>query len=449
MEKINNIAESSNTKNVPVSITGLSHEGRGIAHINGKTSFVEDALPGESVLVEIVKKHRQYDEAKTTAVLKRSSDRVTPKCIRYGICGACSLQHLSTDAQLKHKEKTLLEQLAHIAGTQPNTLLSPLQASSWGYRRRARLGVKYVVKKQAVLVGFREKNGRYLAELKGCETLAPRIAQLIMPLRQLISTLKAYQSIPQIEASLGDEDLALVFRHLAPLDNEDHTKLKVFAKEHQLQLYLQPGNESTMHCIWPEIRPKSLSYRIDLAHQPSKPLELFFEPNHFIQINAAINQSMINRAIELLSPNFSDRILDLFCGLGNFSLPLATQCQSVIGIEGSPELVACARENAMHNTISNVQFYTADLSNPISEQSWSQQRFNKLLLDPPRSGALEIIQQISSWPIERIVYVSCNSASLARDAGELIKQGYTLEQAGVMDMFPHTQHSEAICLFTR
>lgn len=444
METINNSPDA-----LPISIIDLSHEGRGIAHINGKTTFVQDALPGESVLIQITKKHRQYDEAKTTTVLKRSPDRATPKCIHYDICGGCSLQHLDVDAQLKLKEKTLLEQLIHIAGTQPNTLLPPLKGPSWGYRRRARLGVKYVIKKQAVLVGFREKNGRYLAQLKGCETLAPRIAQLITPLQQLISTLKAYPAIPQIEASLGDEDLALVFRHLTPLDNDDHSKLKAFAQEYQLQLYLQPGNESTMHCIWPEIKPKPLSYRIDLAHQPSKPLELLFEPNHFIQINAAINQSMINRAIELLAPNFSDRILDLFCGLGNFSLPLATQCQSVIGIEGSPELVARARENAMHNTISNVQFYTADLFNPISEQSWSQQRFNKLLLDPPRSGALEIIQQISSWPIERIVYVSCNSASLARDTGELIKQGYTLEQAGVMDMFPHTQHSEAICLFTR
>ncbi|WP_197720795.1 TRAM domain-containing protein [Candidatus Rickettsiella viridis] len=258
MEKINNAAENSNTKTIPVSIIGLSHEGRGIAHINGKTSFVQDALPGESVLVEITKKHRQYDEARTTAILKRSPDRVTPKCIHYGICGGCSLQHLNTDAQLKHKEKTLLEQLAHIAGTQPNILLPPLKGPSWGYRRRARLGVKYVAKKQAVLVGFREKNGRYLAQLKSCETLAPRIAQLISPLQQLISTLKAYQTIPQIEASLGDEDLALVFRHLTPLDSEDRTKLKAFAKEYQLQLYLQPGNESTMHCIWPEIKPKSL-----------------------------------------------------------------------------------------------------------------------------------------------------------------------------------------------
>lgn len=450
MEKINSHSlKNLDRGSIPISIVDLSHEGRGIAQINGKTCFVQNALPGETVLVQITKKHRQYDEAKTTEILTPSPDRVTPKCKHYGVCGGCSMQHLNVALQLKHKEKTLLEQLTHIAATKPNTVLPPLTASCWGYRRRARLGVKYVDKKQTVLVGFREKNGRYLAQLEGCETLAPKIAQLILPLQHLIRTLKMYQAIPQIEATLGDQDLALIFRHLVPLDNEDKSKLKIFAKMHQLQLYLQPGNESTIHCIWPEAEPKSLSYCLDLPHQPGKSVELLFGPNNFIQINAAINQAMVTRAIELLAPNFSDRILDLFCGLGNFSIPLATQCQSVIGIEGSPELVARARENAMHNAIANTQFYVADLSQPIKEQAWSQQAYNKLLLDPPRSGALEIIQQISSWPIERIVYVSCNSASLARDAGELIKQGYTLEQAGVMDMFPHTQHSEAICLFTK
>ncbi len=443
MEKLTTTLDST------ISITDLSHEGRGIAHINGKTTFIQDALPGETVLIQMTKKYRQYDEAKTTAVINSSPDRVTPKCSHYGICGGCSLQHLSTEAQLQHKEKTLLAQLIQFAGIQTETLLPPLKGKSWGYRRRARLGVRYVAKKQAVLVGFREKNGRYLAQLQGCETLEPKIAQLILPLQSLIQSLKAYQAIPQIEAALGDETLALVFRHLTPLEVTDQDKLKVFAMENQLQLYLQPGNESTTHCLWPEIEPKRLSYRLNIDSGLLKPLELFFEPSHFIQINAAINQSMIKCAMELLAPNFSDQILDLFCGLGNFSLPLATQCQSVVGVEGALELVEQARKNAMHNAISNVQFYTADLSSPIKDQAWSQKPFNKLLLDPPRSGALEIIQQISSWQIERIVYVSCNSATLARDAAELIKQGYQLKQAGVMDMFPHTQHSEAICLFTK
>jgi 23S rRNA (uracil1939-C5)-methyltransferase len=434
----------------PITITALSHEGRGIAHINGKTTFVHDALPGETVFIQTTKKNRQYNEAKATEILEASPDRVSAKCAHYGMCGGCSLQHLNTDAQLRHKEKALLEQLHHIAGVQPKTLLPPLKAKNWDYRRRARLGVKYVAKKQAVLVGFREKNGRYLAQLQGCETLDQKIGQLIAPLQTLISTLNAYQAIPQIEAALGDETLALVFRHLTPLEIADHAKLKAFAQAHQLQLYLQPGNESTTHCLWPEVNPKPLSYHLSLPGGfATTSLELCFEPHHFIQINAAINQAMITRAMELLSINFSDQILDLFCGLGNFSLPLATQCQSVIGVEGSSELVAQARKNAMHNAISNAQFYTADLSLPIKEQIWSQLPFNKLLLDPPRSGAFEIIQQISSWQIERIVYVSCNSASLARDAGELVKQGYHLEQAGIMDMFPHTQHSETICLFTK
>lgn len=443
MEKLNT------TLNCPVSITDLSHEGRGIARINGKTVFIQDALPGEIALIQITKKHRQYDEAKATMILNASPDRVTPRCSHYGICGGCSLQHLNTDAQLQHKEKSLLTQLKHLAKIQPDVLLPPLKAKNWGYRRRARLGVKYVAKKQAVLVGFREKNGRYLAELQSCAALEPKISQLILPLQKVIRSLQVYQAIPQIEVALGDEILALVFRHLVPLEKEDHAKLKTFAMENQLQLYLQPGNESTMHCIWPEMDSKPLRYHLHADSLLPKPLELFFEPRHFIQINATINQSMIKRAIELLAPNFSDQILDLFCGLGNFSLPLATQCQSVIGVEGSSELVAQAKKNAMHNTISNVQFYTSDLSKPIKEQAWSQKSFNKLLLDPPRSGAFEIIQQISSWQIERIVYVSCNSATLARDAAELIKQGYHLAQAGVMDMFPHTQHSEAICLFTK
>lgn len=434
------------TDSTPVLITGISHEGRGIAHINGKITFIENALPGETVLIAYNKKRRCYDEAKSIQILIASPDRIQPECLHYGICGGCSLQHLSNAAQLQHKEKTLLEQFNHFAGIKPKSLLPPLTAASWGYRRRARLGVKYVTKKQAVLVGFREKNGHYLAELQACKTLDPRVGQLLVPLQQLIRTLKAFEAIPQIEAALGDDMLALVFRHLVPLDSSDQIKLKNFAEHHQLQLYLQPGNESTTHCIWPE-KPKLLSYRLE--NKGYKSLELLFEPKHFVQINADINQAMIKRAMELLSPNFSDRILDLFCGLGNFSLPLATRCQFVVGIEGYTELVERAKANALHNAINNTHFYTADLTASIQKENWAQQTFNKILLDPPRSGALEIIQQIAHWDVERIVYVSCNPASLARDAGELVKQGYSVQQVGIMDMFPQTHHSEAICLFTK
>lgn len=440
--------EKLSTPSLPIVITGISAEGRGIAHINGKTTFIQDALPGETVHIHYTKRRRQYDEAKATQIIERSSDRVQPQCPHYGICGGCSLQHAHTDMQLRHKEKVLLEQLHQIAGLQPKRLLPPLQGNAWAYRRRARLGVKYVTKKQAVLVGFREKNAHYLAQLQTCEILDTRIAQLILPLQRLIGSLRAYQAIPQIETALGEKTLALVFRHLVPLETEDCNKLKAFAKDHQLQLYLQPGNESTAHCIWPEIDAEPLYYSINLGNLPT-PLNLFFKPYHFIQINAAINRSMINCAMELLEPNCNDQLLDLFCGLGNFSLPLATQSRSVTGIEGSPELVEQARENAMHNAISNVKFYIADLADTLQDEAWAQQSYNKLLLDPPRSGACKLIQQLASWKLERIVYISCHVGSLARDASELAKQGYHIEKAGIMDMFPHTSHSETICLFTK
>ncbi len=258
--------------------------------------------------------------------------------------------------------------------------------------------------------------------------------------------MNAFQAIPQIEVAIGDENLGLVFRHLVPLSNFDSVQLKNFAQKYNVQLYLQPGDENTTHCIWPE-NPKLLSYR--LQNKGYRSLELLFQPRHFIQINAIINQAMIQQAIELLSPNFSDRILDLFCGLGNFSLPLSLQCQSVVGIEGHIGLVEQAKVNARHNSINNTQFYAADLTGSILKEAWTQQTFNKILLDPPRSGALEIIRQIAHWNAEKIVYVSCNPATLARDTEELIKQGYTLQHAGVIDMFPQTHHSEAICLFSR
>ncbi|EDP46761.1 23S rRNA (uracil(1939)-C(5))-methyltransferase RlmD [Rickettsiella grylli] len=430
----------------PIFITGISHEGRGIAHINGKITFIENALPGERVSIVYTKKRRAYDEARATQILNASTDRIQPQCPHFNQCGGCNLQHLNHQAQLQHKEKILVNQLTHVAKTKPTSLLAPVMATGWGYRRRARLGVKYVAKKQAVLVGFREKNGHYLAQIQTCKTLDFRVDRLLIPLQQLIQSLNAFHDIPQIEVALGDEILGLVFRHLVPLNNSDVLALKNFAKKYSVQLYLQPGNEKTTHCIWPE-NPQLLSYR--LQNKAHRSLEFFFEPHHFIQINATINQAMIQHAIELLSPHFSDRILDLFCGLGNFSLPLALRCQSVVGIEGHSALVEQAKINARHNAINNTQFYTADLTGSILKEVWAQQTFNKILLDPPRSGALEVIQQIARWKVEKMVYISCNPATLARDSEELIKQGYHLERAGIMDMFPQTHHSEAICLFTQ
>lgn len=432
------------TTSFKATITALTHDGRGIAHINGKTTFIENALPGEEVLFSYSKKHNKYDEGKTTEILKPSTDRVIPLCQHYGICGGCALQHLSNDAQLNLKQKTLLEQLKHFGGVEPEILLPALRGPLWGYRRRGRLGAKYVTKKQSVLVGFREKNGRYLADLKRCEVLDPKVGTLLVPLQNLIAGLKAFQHIPQIEIAISDDTTGLVFRHLTPLDINDLAQLKNFAQAHHIQLYLQPGDTQSIHCIWPEKDPKQLFYRL-----PEQRLELAFNPSDFTQINSEINRKMVNLALELLEPKISDRILDLFCGLGNFTLAIAQHCSEVVGIEGSAALVAQAQKNALHNNIHNAFFYEANLASDSLSGEWTKQNFNKILLDPPRTGALEIIQNLPKWNIERIVYVSCNPATLARDAGELAKQGYRLFKAGIMDMFPHTHHVEAISLFIK
>jgi len=432
------------TASFKTTISALTHDGRGIAHINGKTTFIENALPGEEVLFSYTKKHSKYDEGKTTEILSPSADRVTPQCQHYGICGGCALQHLSGAAQLNLKQKTLLEQLKHFGGVEPENLLPPLEGPLWGYRRRGRLGAKYVVKKQAVLVGFREKNGRYLADLQSCEVLDPKVGTLLVPLQNLIAGLKSFQHIPQIEVAISDDTTGLVFRHMVPLDSSDIAALKNFAQTNHIQLYLQPGDTHSIHCIWPEKDPKQLYYQL-----PQQKLELHFNPSDFTQINSEINRKMVNLALELLEPKISDQILDLFCGLGNFTLAIAQQCKEVIGIEGSEALVAQAQKNAQHNNIHNAFFYAANLASDSLSGEWTKQNFNKILLDPPRTGALEIIQNFPKWDIERIVYVSCNPATLARDAGELAKQGYRLFKAGIMDMFPHTNHVEAISLFIK
>jgi 23S rRNA (uracil1939-C5)-methyltransferase len=444
------LTDSSTQPTPCLTIDQLSHEGRGVGVQQGKKVFVDNALPGEEVRIRYTKRHRQYDEAQALEILTPAPHRTPPHCEHFSICGGCRLQHLDSAAQLRYKEQILREQLTHFAGLHAEQWLAPLSGPVWGYRRRARLGVKYVAKKQRVLVGFREKNGRYLAQLNHCATLETAIARLITPLQTLIASLSAYQQIPQIEAALGDDTLALVFRHLVALSKTDQLKLQQFAEEHGVQLYLQPGNEQTTHCVWPEQNPKPLTYRLNGLGTHAQDLVLTFEPQDFIQINATMNQKMIEQAIALLDLTPQDQVLDLFCGLGNFSLPMAVRAQTVVGVEGCANLVARAQHNARANHLSNVTFYTADLFQPTGESAWWSTPFNKLLLDPPRSGACEIIQQLKTQPtLERIVYVSCNSASLARDAGLLAEQGYHLRQAGIMDMFPHTPHSEAICLFTR
>lgn len=426
------------------SITALSHDGRGIAHINGKTTFIENALPNETVSFVYTKHHSKYDEGRAIEIINSVPERAEPKCQHYGVCGGCSLQHISSAAQLDIKQKMLLEQLKHFGNVQPETILPPLTGSIWGYRRKARLGVKYVAKKNAVLVGFREKNNRFLADLKRCEVLHPSVGNLIGELKLLITDLKAYQQIAQIEVAVSDNETALIFRHMAPLVKEDLEKLINFAKAHNLKIYLQPGNPQTVHLLWPEQGDEYLHYNLS-----EYDLTFAFQPTGFTQVNTEINQQMVKRTLELMELKNTDRVLDLFCGIGNFTLPIARSCAEVIGVEGDADLVKQAEKNAQHNSISNAKFYKADLMADWNVATWAKNSFNKVLLDPPRTGALEVMQHITQFKAERIVYVSCNPATLARDAGVLVQSGYRLAAAGIMDMFPHTHHVEALAVFIK
>ncbi|MCL5669165.1 MAG: 23S rRNA (uracil(1939)-C(5))-methyltransferase RlmD [Gammaproteobacteria bacterium] len=444
---------------VTAHVESLSSDGRGVAHVNGKAVFIEGALPGEQVLFTYVTRRKRYDEAKVEKIIKPSPDRVEPRCAHFNICGGCSLQHLSPAAQIAAKQQVLLDGLKHIGGIEPKVVLAPhtdvpvsreagcrkrppLTGPSWGYRRRARLGVKFVIKKDKLLIGFREKRSSLLADIDRCEVLHPPVGGLLPALRELIAGLEAYNSIPQIEVAAGDEATALVFRNLVQLSDTDLEKLQGFGKQQNMQIYLQPAGPESVTLIWPEAA--TLSYRL-----PEFNLELFFSPADFVQINADVNRAMISRVIELLAPKAHERVLDLFCGLGNFTLPLARHAGQVTGVEGEAKLIQRAQDNAQRNGISNAAFYAADLSQDLSGQPWAKQRFDKILLDPPRTGALEIIQQLPAFGATRIVYVSCNPATLARDARALTENGYTLMSAGVLDMFPHTTHVESIALFEK
>jgi len=430
---------------VEVKIDAMSHEGRGIARIEGKTTFVDGALPGETVEMQYVYSRGKFDEGKTINVIEASADRVDPPCQHFGICGGCSMQHLAVDAQIQHKQSILKEQLTHFAQTQPEEWLPPLQADLLGYRRKARLGVRYVMKKERTLIGFREKHSNFLADIDECPVLVERVSKLLIPMSRLIDTMEGRQFIPQIEVSSGDDKTALIVRHLKPLNESDRNKWVEFGRENNLVIYLQPKGPDTVNRVWPvEDEEAQLSYR-----HPHYNLELLQSPLDFAQVNGSINRKMVPFALELLDVKRTDRVLDLFCGLGNFTLPLATQAEFVVGVEGVQDMVDRGTENANHNNLTNVEFYQADLTADLSDKPWNQQHYNKILIDPARSGALEVIHNIVKFNAEKIVYVSCNPATLARDTGELVKAGYILKKAGVMDMFPHTTHVESIALFEK
>lgn len=423
-------------------ITDLSHDGRGISHINGKTTFIRGALPNETVKAQYTNKRSQFDEANLIEIIVPSAERVTPPCQHFGVCGGCSLQHMSPALQITHKQAVLLNHLKHFGQIEPDQILAPITGATLGYRRKGRLGVRYVRKKERLLVGFREINGRMLADLKQCEVLDPRVGVHLTDLIQLVSNLAHYDHIPQIEVAMGDEKTALIFRHMVPFDQTEIQQLCEFGQTHEFDIYLQPAGVASIHKIWPQDENLRLSYKIS-----QEKLELLFHPADFTQVNADINQKMIQQALELLDISPNDCVLDLFCGLGNFTLPIAKHAKQVTGVEGDAEMVKRGNENAAHNQLENASFYSANLMEDCSQMPWFKPIYDKILIDPPRTGAENIINHLPKLKAKRIVYVSCNPATLARDAGILVKQGYRLKCAGVMDMFPHTEHVESIALF--
>ncbi|WP_149194974.1 23S rRNA (uracil(1939)-C(5))-methyltransferase RlmD [Luteimonas suaedae] len=423
-------------------ILDLSHDGRGVARRDGgKTVFVSGALPGERVMAKQTRRSRSFDEAVTLEVLQPSADRVEPRCPHFGTCGGCVLQHLAEDRQIAAKQRVLLENFERIGHVTPETVLPPLTDAAWGYRRKGRFSVRRVEKKGKTLVGYREQDPRFVADLSQCHTVIPRIGDRIEALSRLVDGLEARRGIPQIEFIAGDDTVALVFRHLAPLSEADRGALVAFAQAHGFAILLQPGGVDSVHALWPEAPP--LSFRLAPWN-----VELLFRPLDFIQVNAGLNEKMIARALELLDVQPGERVLDLFCGLGNFTLPLARVAGEAVGVEGEAGLVARARENAAHNGLENARFFAADLAQDLSGHPWMRQGFDRLLLDPPRSGADAVLRQLPLKGLKRIVYVSCHPASLARDAGYLVNErGWKLRSAGVMDMFPHTAHVESIAMF--
>ncbi len=425
------------------SIESLSAEGRGVAHVDGKTLFLHGGLPGEQVRFRYTRRQKRHDEGIVTEVIEASPDRVEPKCGHFGVCGGCGLQHMASTAQLMAKQQALLDTLMHIGKVEPERVLAPLSnATTWGYRTKARLGVKYVAKKGRVLVGFRERGGSFVADLRRCEVLDERIGGLIEPLAELIGGLSIRDRVAQIEVAAGDADSVLIFRVLDEPSEADLARLRAFAAASGQHIYLQPGGPDS---IVPLDEAARLYYDL-----PAWDLRLDFLPTDFTQVNIAMNRRMIALALDLLALQPDDRVLDLFCGLGNFTLPLARQAREVVGVEGDAGLVQRARDNASRNDIDNARFHVANLYEPLQAEPWLNESFDKVLLDPPRSGAREILAWLGRLAPRHILYVSCYPGTLARDAGELVaKHGYRLAAAGVMDMFPHTGHVESIALFER
>jgi 23S rRNA (uracil1939-C5)-methyltransferase len=423
-----------------LSIEALDAEGRGVArNPEGKVVFVEGALPGERVTFKKVAGKRKFDVARVSRVLEASSGRTTPRCAHFGVCGGCATQHADERTQMAGKQRWLEDNLQRIGKVSAGTLLPIGYGPQWGYRHRARLSVRRVPSKGGVLIGFRERHSTYIADMRECPVLPDSVSALLPALRLLVESLSVRERMPQIEVAVGDNATALVFRHLEPLNDPDLSHLRSFSERHSIHVWLQPGGPESAHPFHPAA--SELYYEL-----PEFGVRLKFRPTEFTQVNFAMNRALVSRALRLLDPQPGERVADLFCGLGNFSLPLAKSGAQVIGFEGSQGLVERARQNAAANGLV-AQFEMTNLFEPNLSPYGP---FQRILVDPPREGAIEIVKALPrEWP-KRIVYVSCDPATLARDAGVLVHtQGFRLAAAGVVNMFPHTAHVESVAVFDR
>ena len=425
-------------------VRDLTHEGYGICKVEDRVYFVDGALPGEQIEFKPLKKRKGVFYGELVEILQSSPDRVKPECEYFGVCGGCALQHLSRPAQVALKGKMLFDSLQRIGKVDAEQRIAPLVGEDWHYRRKARPGIKLVPKKGGILVGFRERRSSFITSLRACLTLDKSLSDLLNPLHTLIDGLSENHRIPQIEMAVGDNATAFILRHLEPLNADDLRQLTNFAKDHGIQFFLQPGKLDSIHPLFPE-NPEPLHFELKKFD-----VKLVFAPTDFIQVNGPVNEAMVEQALALLGPQQNDRILDLFCGLGNFTLPLAKSGASVMGVEGDRELVRKGDLNARSNGL-DIEFRQLDLHKADDVATLEQQSFNKMLIDPPRSGAKDVCESlIPKLMPEKLLYVSCNPATLARDSGYLVNDhGYRLTHAGIIDMFPHTAHVESMALFEK
>ena len=427
-------------------IESIDHEGVGVAHVEGKVTFIDGGITGERVLFTRRRSRGNFDLGAVTQVVRESPQRVQPRCVYFGACGGCAMQHVDPAAQIAAKQRVLEDNLERIGKVKPERILPPVIGPAWGYRNRARLSVHYVATKGGVLVGFHERRSSFVADVLSCEILPPAVASLIPELREMFTAFRIRDRVPQLEVAVGEDVTVFVLRHLEPLPPEDAALMRAFADRHGIQWWLQPKGPETAHPFYPLDKPP-LDYAL-----PEFGLRMGYRPTEFTQVNAGVNRILVNRAVDMLEPRRGERVGDLFCGLGNFSLPLAVRGADVIGMEGSPGLVQRAQENARANGLSDrAHFVAYDLYADAEGALKALGRVDKLLIDPPRDGAMEICKALpDAGAPSRIVYVSCSPGTLSRDAGVLVNvKGYRLVCAGVVNMFPHTGHVESIALFQR